>query len=112
MTTINLPDINPRNEIASIRLDAFNVMPGATFFVDADPDSILWVAVHVNRPTDAPHEERVLIDARSLLTDENGYGVSRFVNLDYNDIVHLVGLVVNPDQASWDDNCGNASVER
>ncbi len=97
-----------------IRLDSFNLMPGAVFAVDDGewaPDS-LQVVQRVERVADT---EKVVIfhrDLNYLVLDENSApglpGREDVMVNDYNLPVLVFGMVVNPDDFS-DNNMGTSS---
>jgi hypothetical protein len=97
-----------------IRLDAFNLVPGAVFAVDDGewaPDS-LQVVQRVERVADV---EKVVVfhrDLNYLVMDENSApglpGREDVATYEYNLPVLVFGLVVNPDDFN-DNNMGTSS---
>ena len=88
----------------TVGLRAYNLMPGAAFMVIDEPDPRVWIAERVARDSNF---EQVYVWAHDgsghpLADDKNGLSTERAFSLDFNTLVCLVGLVVNPDDR--DDN--------
>lgn len=77
-----------------LKLRAFNLVPGAAFVAN---DGRRYVATSVGRDD---LTEYVLVVARPLSI---GFGFDQQMVFDYCTPLELVGLVVNPDDASDDD---------
>lgn len=105
--------------VAKLPLRAFNLMPGAVFMPPSqievsNPKHLgQWlVAVEVERPADhAVFDEKVLVKYRTMVgTEVNDEDYRGTTQLDYNDVVELIGLVVNPDDLD-DTDAGNEGVD-
>lgn len=84
-----------------IPLDAFNLIPGATFVTFDSPDPRVWVVEKIIREDDF---EQVHVWAHDASNASSGGGLAseNAFRYPYNHQVALVGLVVNPEDA--DDN--------
>ncbi len=90
---------NPNLPSETIGLRSFNLIPGATFMLIDEPDPRVWVAALVARDVD---RERVYVWAHAANLPNDDSNFERAFSLDFNTLVALVGLVVNP--SDLDDN--------